>query len=66
MRIIFELDGEYVIRAEPILGYLHRMHEKIGEIKTLYNSFQIQDDRLQPCFRMELGVCWSWRTIVRL
>jgi NADH-quinone oxidoreductase subunit D len=35
LRVIVELDGEYVIRAEPVLGYLHRMHEKMGEVKTL-------------------------------
>ncbi|MEA4837923.1 MAG: NADH-quinone oxidoreductase subunit D, partial [Rhodospirillaceae bacterium] len=23
LRIIVELDGEYVVRAEPVLGYLH-------------------------------------------
>ena len=26
LRVIVELDGEYVLRAEPVLGYLHRMH----------------------------------------
>ena len=34
LRILLELDGEYVIRAEPVLGYLHRMHEKMGEVKS--------------------------------
>lgn len=34
LRIICELDGEYVRRAEPVLGYIHRMHEKMGETKT--------------------------------
>ncbi len=33
LRILLELDGEYVVRAEPVLGYLHRMHEKMGEIR---------------------------------
>jgi NADH-quinone oxidoreductase subunit D len=36
LRIIFELDGEYILRAEPVLGYLHRMHEKMGEVQTCY------------------------------
>ncbi len=31
LRIILELDGEYIITAEPVLGYIHRMHEKMGE-----------------------------------
>ncbi len=34
LRIILELDGEYIVRAEPVLGYLHRMHEKMGEVQT--------------------------------
>ena len=34
LRVIVELDGEYVRRAEPVLGYIHRMHEKMGEVKT--------------------------------
>lgn len=36
LRIIVELDGEYVVRAEPVLGYLHRMHEKMAENRTAY------------------------------
>jgi NADH-quinone oxidoreductase subunit D len=35
LRIIVEMDGEYVLRAEPVIGYLHRMHEKMGENRTI-------------------------------
>jgi len=31
LRIILELDGEQIVRAEPDLGYLHRGMEKIAE-----------------------------------
>ena len=34
LRVIVELDGEYIRSAEPVLGYIHRMHEKMGEVKT--------------------------------
>ncbi|MBF0527751.1 MAG: NADH-quinone oxidoreductase subunit D [Deltaproteobacteria bacterium] len=34
LRVVVELDGEYIKRAEPVLGYIHRMHEKMGEVKT--------------------------------
>ncbi len=34
LRVILELDGEYIVRAEPVIGYLHRMHEKMAEVKT--------------------------------
>jgi NADH-quinone oxidoreductase subunit B/C/D len=30
-RMVLTLDGETVLNAEPIVGYLHRNHEKIGE-----------------------------------
>ena len=34
LRVLLELDGEYIVRAEPVLGYLHRMHEKMADVKT--------------------------------
>jgi NADH-quinone oxidoreductase subunit D len=34
LRILCEMEGEYVMRAEPVLGYLHRMHEKMAEVKS--------------------------------
>jgi NADH-quinone oxidoreductase subunit C/D len=30
-RMVVTLDGETVVDVEPVLGYLHRNHEKIGE-----------------------------------
>ena len=33
-RMIMTLDGETVQKLEPIMGYLHRNHEKIGERNT--------------------------------
>jgi NADH-quinone oxidoreductase subunit D len=34
LRIVCELDGEYIRRAEPVLGYVHRMHEKMGQTRS--------------------------------
>ena len=34
LRIKLTMDGEYVQRAEPVCGYIHRMHEKMGENRT--------------------------------
>ncbi len=31
LRVILRMDGEYIEEAEPVLGYIHRMHEKMGE-----------------------------------
>lgn len=34
LRIIARLDGEQVIRAEPVMGYMHRGYEKLTEVRT--------------------------------
>ena len=34
LRIKLTMDGEYVMRAEPVCGYIHRMHEKMAENHT--------------------------------
>jgi NADH-quinone oxidoreductase subunit D len=34
LRIIAKLDGEQVIGAEPVMGYMHRGYEKLCEVRT--------------------------------
>jgi len=34
LRIVARLDGEKVIEAEPIMGYMHRGYEKLTEVRT--------------------------------
>jgi NADH-quinone oxidoreductase subunit D len=34
LRVLMTMDGEWIQRAEPIIGYIHRMHEKMGENRT--------------------------------
>lgn len=34
LRVVVKMDGEYIVSAEPILGYLHRMHEKMAENRS--------------------------------
>ena len=34
LRIKMVMDGEYIAHAEPVLGYIHRMHEKMGENRS--------------------------------
>ncbi|HUF32219.1 MAG TPA: NADH-quinone oxidoreductase subunit D 1 [Acidimicrobiales bacterium] len=34
LRIVAKLDGEQVISAEPVLGYMHRGYEKLVEVRT--------------------------------
>jgi len=34
LRIVVQLDGEQVIAAEPVMGYMHRGYEKLCEVRT--------------------------------
>ena len=34
LRIIAKLDGEQVIEADPVMGYMHRGYEKLTEVRT--------------------------------
>ncbi len=34
LRIVVKLDGEQVVAAEPIMGYMHRGYEKLAEVRT--------------------------------
>ena len=38
LRVVLKMDGEYIEQAEPVLGYLHRMHEKMAENRS-YQQF---------------------------
>ena len=45
LRLVLELDGEVITKAEPDIGYLHRGDEKIAE-NMHYNQFVPYTDRL--------------------
>ena len=45
LRLILELDGEIITKADPDVGYLHRGDEKIAE-NMHYNQFVPYTDRL--------------------
>ncbi len=34
LRVKMTMDGEYILKAEPVVGYIHRMREKMGENRT--------------------------------
>lgn len=55
LRVIIELDGEYILRAEPVLGYLHRMHEKMAEDRT-YLQYLPNMGRVDYLHAM----AWNW------
>jgi NADH-quinone oxidoreductase subunit D len=36
LRLMLELDGEYVLRTKPVIGYLHTGMEKTGRSAQLH------------------------------
>jgi NADH-quinone oxidoreductase subunit D len=60
LQIILKLDGERVVEAKPVLGYLHRGIEKLAENMT-YNQILPLTDRLDytACMSCNLGYIWA-------
>jgi NADH-quinone oxidoreductase subunit D len=58
LRVILELDGETVVKAEPVIGYLHTGIEKSCEAKTYSQAITLTDriDYLAPLSN-NLGYC---------
>ena len=58
LRVVLELDGETVVKAKPIIGYLHTGMEKQAEYKTYTQSIP-QTDRMDYLAPMSnnLGLC---------
>jgi NADH-quinone oxidoreductase subunit D len=58
LRLILELDGETIVRCDPIMGYLHRSKEKISENRT-YPAVVPITDRIDYLgnMHMEHGYC---------
>jgi NADH-quinone oxidoreductase subunit D/NADH-quinone oxidoreductase subunit C/D len=42
-RMVVELEGETILNLEPVMGYLHRNHEKIGERNAWYHNMPFTD-----------------------
>jgi NADH-quinone oxidoreductase subunit D len=49
-RLIMQLQGETVIGSTPVMGYLHRSSEKLGEVRTYVQGTVLTDrmDYLSP------------------
>ncbi|HXF36045.1 MAG TPA: NADH-quinone oxidoreductase subunit D [Actinomycetota bacterium] len=58
LRLVLELDGEYVVSARPVIGYLHTGIEKNCEYRTWQQgvTYVTRADYLSPFFN-ELAYC---------
>ena len=56
LRLVLELDGEVIERADPHVGLLHRGTEKLAERRP-YNQSIGYMDRLDF-----VSMCWRWRS----
>jgi len=58
LRLVLELDGEYVVSCRPVLGYLHTGIEKNTEYRTWQQgvTFVTRADYLSPFFN-EVAYC---------
>ena len=56
LRLILELDGERIVRAEPVIGYMHRAAEKLAEVRDARQTLVLMNrhDWLSA-FNNELG-----------
>jgi NADH-quinone oxidoreductase subunit D len=67
LRVILELDGEIVVKAQPVVGYLHTGIEKSCESKTYSQVITLTDrlDYLAPLSN-NLGYCLAVERLLGL
>jgi NADH-quinone oxidoreductase subunit D len=65
LRLILELDGETVVRCDPVMGYLHRSKEKISE-NRMYPAVIPITDRIDYMnnMAMEYGYCLAVESLM--
>jgi NADH-quinone oxidoreductase subunit D len=56
LRIVLELDGEVIQRAEPVIGYMHRGAEKLAEVRDARQTLVLMNRHdWISAFNNELG-----------
>jgi NADH-quinone oxidoreductase subunit C/D len=60
-RMVCLLDGETIMDLKPVMGYLHRNHEKIGERNTYLQNMPFTD-RLDYLSSMSNNFGYAWRS----
>ena len=51
LRMVLELDGETIVRADPHIGLLHRGTEKLAETRTYFLHSTIKQNRPSESFQ---------------
>src|SRR5260221_13214266 len=66
LRLVLELDGEVIMRADPHIGLLHRATEKLAEHKTYIQALPYMD-RLDYASMLsnEPAYCLAVRRLLR-
>lgn len=67
LRIVLDLDGEQIVRAEPVIGYMHRGFEKLAEQRDYRQIIALvnRHDWLSA-FCNEIGVAIAVETMMEL
>ncbi len=58
LRVKLTMDGEYIVKAEPVLGYIHRMHEKMAENGT-FAQFMPNTARMDYLHALAFNQGWA-------
>lgn len=58
LRVILKMNGEYIEEAEPVIGYVHRMHEKMGENRECHQFFPNMG-RIDYLGALAYNHCWA-------
>ncbi|MDP8970199.1 MAG: NADH-quinone oxidoreductase subunit D [Actinomycetota bacterium] len=67
LRVVLDLDGEQIVRATPVIGYMHRGFEKLAEARDYRQIIALvnRHDWLSA-FCNELGVAIAVETMMQL
>lgn len=67
LRVVIDLDGEKIVRAEPVIGYMHRGFEKLAEQRDYRQIIALvnRHDWLSA-FCNEIGVAMAVETMMEL
>jgi NADH-quinone oxidoreductase subunit D len=57
LRIVLEMDGEYIVNSDPVIGYGHRAHEKMAELRT-YQQYLPNMGRVDYLHALAYNQCW--------